>query len=582
MQQIENKPFVFLDKFKNLVQASSKTRYFVYYSGRGCGKSENVAAALILKAAMSPIRILCVREFQSSIAESVKSLLEGKIEQMGLSHLFFSTNSEIRCINGSEFIFKGLRTTNAANIKSIYNIRYAWCEEAETISNESLNILLPSVLRQPGSQIIFTFNPRFVDDAVYKMFIDQKPPPLSNITYLTFEDNPFFKQTPLEEQRLHDLEVMPRSEYEHKWEGKLRKMVENALFDERAIERSRYPDIPPRTEFYRVVISCDPATTNAEYSNEYGIVVCGAHTDGTYWVLDNATALHTPHSFAVEVERLYKEWDADGCVVETNQGGDFIKATLLTQNASLNIIEVRAAKDKIQRAAPVASMFSLSKIRLFDTPHTNMKHLVAQMSKITTQGYIGPKGSSPDALDAMVWGIYELAGLSQKDTEDTLFNMKYFEKQEGFDFRPSSPNLFVGMDAKEAVCIEYVIAENRKTERRLVVSDCFVVESSKLLDYLKKTDYGFIYLPEREMFYTSSPINSSFYDDTFKEDLDHLALESCEFIRRGFVFFEDMPKHSYTEFSGELLRIALGRFKLEQKKECLFTKTFGFLINENL
>lgn len=574
------KPFLIFNEFKSLIHTTADYRYFVYYGGRGGGKSENVAACLILISTMAVHRILCVREIQSSISESVKSLLEGKIEQMGLQHLFTSTRDEIRCINGSVFMFKGLRTSNAANIKSIFQVTFSWVEEAEVISKESLNLLLPSVLREPHSRIIFTFNPRYEDDCVYDMFLAKKPPLKSHIVNIDYRHNPFFKKSPLEEQRIHDLEVMPKSEYEHKWEGKLRKLAENSLFNERDIEQARYPDYPAREDFYRIVIAVDPATTHKEHSNEYGIVVVGSCCDGTYWALHNSSAVYTPFTFGLEVDRLYKLWNADSVVVETNQGGDFIKASLLTQNPLLNIEEVRASRDKIHRASPVASMLSLGKIRLYDSEESNIKGLIIQMNKITTQGYIGSKGASPDTLDAFVWGIYKLAGLSEKDTEDTIFNMNYFKKPEGFDFKPNKPDLFVGCSPEESVCIEFIICENKALERRISILNCFVLKTQNLLASLNTEKYNYIYIPEREMFYAGKLLNTSVYDDTYEENLDHLVLKTCEGIRGGKAFFEEMEKHQYKDLNGELLKIALGRFKLEQKKECLFTKTFCFLLDQ--
>lgn len=595
-----NKPFVIFEKFKTLIYTTALYVYYVFYGGRGGGKSENIAACLIIRMACSsfPLRVLCVREIQSSISESVKSLIEGKIEQMGLMHLFTFTRDEIRCINGGVFMFKGLRTSNAANLKSIYNIHVTWCEESEVLSKESLELLLPSVLRTPKSIIIFSFNPRYQDDPVYDMFLAKKPPKNAFIMKVGFEDNPFFKTSGLEAQRLHDLEVKPLSEYKHKWEGEIRKLSENSLFNEKAVEKARYPDHPPREEFYRIVIAVDPATTHKDYSNEYGIVVVGAHESGTLWMLENKTALHTPHSFACEVAELYNKWEAESVVVETNQGGDFIKATLLSQDSSLNVLEVRASRDKIYRAAPVAQLLSLGNIKLLDTPSSGAKTLMDQMSKVTTQGYIGPRGSSPDALDAFVWGIYELAGITEKDTEGTLFKLSYFDFQSGFDFRPPQSSLFICCDARYACCIEYERVESATIERRIVAKSCFIIETQDLIKAEMPNgksvgDYAEVYLPEREVFYNLTWENLIFYEDKLEEDLDHLALQTLEKIKQNALMFDpDFEKHNFKDARGNLLAVGLLRFKLSEKTQSssnpnssnrdifadLTTKTLCFLI----
>lgn len=582
---MENKPFAIFEQFKSLIHTTANYTYYAYYGGRGGGKSENVAACLILMSTMAVHRILCVREIQSSISESVKALLEGKIEAMGLSHLFEITRDEIRCINGSVFMFRGLRTSNAANIKSIFKVTLSWVEESETLSQESLSLLLPSVLRTPGAKIIFTFNPRYEDDPVYKMFISQKPPPKSKIVKINHSDNPFFKSSGLEEQRLHDLEVLPKSEYRHKWEGEIRKLSENSLFNERDIELARMIDRPNLKEFYKIVIAVDPATTHKDHSNEYGIVVCAAREDGTYWMLANHSKVHTPSSFAIEVDQLYKRWGAECAVVETNQGGDFIKSTLLQQNPKMNVIEVRASRDKVHRASPVANMLSLGKIKLLDTENSNYKHLIRQMSLMTTQGYIGPRGESPDALDAFVWGIYYLADLSEKDTEGTLFDTRWLNHQEGYDFRSPKPSLFICASSTEIACIEFKIAENNSLERKLVIIDCFIDEIAKTTEIVNDRKYESVWISERAAFYDigDSITNIIFYDDTFEDkDLDHLALQTCGILRQGFVFTENMKDRSYKDVFGNLLYIILGRYKLEQKWDCLVTKTFCFLVKECL
>lgn len=576
-------PFAIFEQFKSLIHTTANYTYYAYYGGRGGGKSENVAACLILISTMAVHRILCVREIQSSIGESVKALLEGKIEAMGLSHLFEITRDEIRCVNGSVFMFRGLRTSNAANIKSIFQVTFSWVEESETLSQESLNLLLPSVLRTPGAKIIFTFNPRYEDDPVYKMFISQKPPPKSKIVKINHDANPFFKASGLEEQRIHDLEVLPRSEYLHKWEGELRKLSENSLFNERDVELARMPDMPELGEFSKIVIACDPATTHKDYSNEYGICVCAMRKNGEFWLLANHSKVHTPSSFADEVDLLWSRWGAAAVVVETNQGGDFIKSTLLQKNPRLNIIEVRASKDKIHRASPIANMMALGKIKLLDTERSNAKHLIRQMANVTTQGYIGPKGSSPDALDAFVWGIYELANLSEKDTEATLFDLRWLDPQKGFDFRSHQCSAFICCDNSHFVAIEFKIAENNSLQRRLIVEHCTSDDLANLQEYVMDMRYESVWLCEREAFYNIHSANLVFYDDAYEDkDLDHLALQTCNVLRQHLVASEITRDAKYKDAYGNILHIFLSRFKLEQKQECLITKTLCLLVRETL
>lgn len=191
------------------------SRFKVMKGGRGSGKSRSAATALILQAASHPHRVLCAREIQKSIKDSVKRLLDDEIERLGLGDYFESTENEIRGKNGSLFIFAGLRG-NSASIKSMEGITRCWVEEAQTISQQSLNDLIPTI-RAPGSEIWFTYNPKTPDDPVDKMFVTDEPPPGSLIFNVNWQDNPWFPDVlrmEMEYDRKRDLD-----KYLHVWEG---------------------------------------------------------------------------------------------------------------------------------------------------------------------------------------------------------------------------------------------------------------------------------------------------------------------------------------------------------------------------
>lgn len=148
-------------------------RYLVFYGGRGSGKSHSVARSLLLRGRQQRIRILCTRELQKSIKDSVHKLLSDLIEQYGFTDYIVMKDSITNRITGSEFIFMGIRH-NVTEIKSTEGIDVCWVEEAQSITEESLGILTPTI-RKEGSQIIFTFN-RFNElDPVYERFVVQKP-----------------------------------------------------------------------------------------------------------------------------------------------------------------------------------------------------------------------------------------------------------------------------------------------------------------------------------------------------------------------------------------------------------------------
>lgn len=195
----------------------SPARYKVSYGGRGGSKSYTYARVLLTMARSRRLRILCTRELQNSIADSVHRLLESQIEVLGYRKLFDVKNTSIKAWNGSEFTFEGLRN-NVTKIKSMEGIDICWCEEAEKISDHSWETLIPTI-RNPGSEIWVSFNPDEETDPTYSRFITNTPPDTQLIP-VSWRDNPWFPDV-LERERQYLKRVDPDA-YEHVWEGKCR------------------------------------------------------------------------------------------------------------------------------------------------------------------------------------------------------------------------------------------------------------------------------------------------------------------------------------------------------------------------
>lgn len=234
------------EAFEGLFQPS---RYKCYYGGRGSGKSHSVASGLIYLAFVSerPLRIACYREIQKSIRDSSKRLLDDKISQMGLSWFFESTQNEIRGKNGSLFIFGGLRS-NPEAVKSTEGLDIAWIEEAATVSQTSLDILVPT-LRKPGSELWFTYNPRFATDPVDKMFRGGEPPPNAIIRKVNYNDNEFFPDV-LRDEMEWDKRRDP-DKYRHIWLGEYQANSEARVFKNWRIgDRDEFTEDPTRRFYY--------------------------------------------------------------------------------------------------------------------------------------------------------------------------------------------------------------------------------------------------------------------------------------------------------------------------------------------
>ena len=203
-----------------------ENRYLGAYGGRGSAKSHSVARMLISRAYTQKKRILCTREFQSSIKDSVHKLLSDVISEVGLNPWFDITQrSIISRTTGSEFIFKGLRR-DINEIKSTEGIDLCWVEEAQAVSETSWMVLIPTI-RRPKSQIIVTFNPWEETDATYQRFVI-KPPPNAIIKHVNFDSNPFFPDV-LDQERRHQLAEDEES-YNHVWLGECIKLSEARIF----------------------------------------------------------------------------------------------------------------------------------------------------------------------------------------------------------------------------------------------------------------------------------------------------------------------------------------------------------------
>jgi len=166
-------------------------RYRILYGGRGGSKSWGISRALLIKGIKAPIRVLCAREFQTSIKDSVHKLLSDQIYAMGLEAHYEITQNTIRGINGSEFIFAGIKN-NINGLKSIEGIDICWVEEANNVTSHSWEILAPTI-RKEGSEIWVSFNPELPTDETYKRFV-LNPPENAVVTKLNWSDNPYFPE----------------------------------------------------------------------------------------------------------------------------------------------------------------------------------------------------------------------------------------------------------------------------------------------------------------------------------------------------------------------------------------------------
>jgi hypothetical protein len=382
-------------------------RYKVLYGGRGGTKSWGVARALLIEGLRRPLRVLCAREFQNSIRDSVHKLLADQIDGLKLDGHYNVNQQTITGTNGTEFIFKGLKM-NAREIKSMEGIDVAWVEEAQVVSKESWDLLIPTI-RKENSEIWVTFNPDLEEDETYQRFVVH-PAPGSVVVKIGYQDNPWFPDV-LKAERDH-LRAVDLDAYENVWEGHCRKQVQDALWTRALLDANREP--APSNEYERngiiehsrrIVVAVDPSGCSGEddeRSDEVGIVVAAVGHDGFGRVLEDCSGRYSPDGWANAALRAYDRWQADRIVCEQNFGGAMVEHTIRTVRRTAPIKLVNASRGKVQRAEPVAALYQQGKVK-----HAGFfPELERQYCLFSASGYKGKR--SPDRADAAIWALTDL------------------------------------------------------------------------------------------------------------------------------------------------------------------------------
>lgn len=226
--------------FKPLLGPS---RYKGAYGGRGSGKSHFFAELAIERSIMARTDIVCIREVQQTLAQSVKKLLELKIEGMGLGPRFNILRDHIESDSGGRIIFQGMQTHTAESIKSLEGYEIAWVEEAQSLSQRSLDLLRPTI-RKAGSELWFSWNPNFPTDPVDVLLRGDSPPPDAVVVQANYRDNPWLPDV-LRAELEYDQRRDP-DKFAHVWLGEYQRNSESRVFRKWTVEEF---DRPPGTVF---------------------------------------------------------------------------------------------------------------------------------------------------------------------------------------------------------------------------------------------------------------------------------------------------------------------------------------------
>jgi phage terminase large subunit len=218
-------------------------RYKGAHGGRGSGKSHFFAESLVAECLKRRTRAVCVREIQRSLEQSVKRLIEDKIASLKVGSQFRILDSHIETPYDGIIIFQGMQNHTAESIKSLEGYRIAWVEEAQGLSKRSLTLLRPTI-REPGSELWFSWNPRSPRDAVDELLRKEKPPDAA-VVQANYESNPWFPQE-LRDEMEYDRRRDPER-YKHVWLGEYLTNSEARVFHNWRIEEFA---TPPDARFY--------------------------------------------------------------------------------------------------------------------------------------------------------------------------------------------------------------------------------------------------------------------------------------------------------------------------------------------
>ena len=370
-------------------------RFKIMHGGRGGGKSHTVAQVLLMLSMQRKMRILCIREVQKSIAKSSMQVLADYIERLGLSAYFDVQKTTIICrTTGSTFEFSGLQDHTADSIRSFEGADIVWVEEAHSVTANSWNILIPTILRKDGAEIWATFNPDQEDDYVYKRFVAGNDPH-AWVCAINWRDNPWFAEA-MNDERLQ-LKAANDDLYQHVWEGKCRSAA-GILFKRHWFKRFDLGQQPAKLNLYMATDYAgapDPDEPDADPDwTEHG--VWGVDQNGDLWAVDWWSGQEDPSVYIAAWLKLVKRhkplytFEEKGQILRTVDGS--IRTAMRRERTYAVRESLASAGKKADRALGFAAQASLGGVWIPNTEWGD--RLVNQLCAFT-----GQQGRTDDMVD---------------------------------------------------------------------------------------------------------------------------------------------------------------------------------------
>lgn len=333
-------------------------RYKGARGGRGSGKSHFFAELLIEDMLIDPhLMAVSIRETQKSLKYSSKLLIEQKIKALGQSSSFKVQQTEIKRIGGEGLIiFQGMQDHTADSIKSLEGFKRAWVEEAQSVSERSLQLLRPTI-RADNSEIWFSWNPEFDDDPVELLFKD--PDDEMVVVDVNYDKNPFWNAIS-EGERLRDKKKYSLAMYEHIWEGKYLTGDMGEVFKWSWFGTHEYP--ATYGGFERIVHSWDTAYKKDEHNDPSCCTVWGIKNNNAYLIYALNQRMEYPE-LKQSVVDIYESYPASAVLIEDKASGQsLIQELRLHTNVPVIPIKIAAGQDKITRASSATGAIEAGRV----------------------------------------------------------------------------------------------------------------------------------------------------------------------------------------------------------------------------
>lgn len=374
-------------------------RYRAAFGGRGSAKSWEFVNAAIFHAVTTPkLRVVFLREIMANLKESSLELVRNRLEHYGLLNTYFrEVDGAFIGRGGQKIMFIGLWKGNKPEgIKSLEGAGLTILEEAQEVRQASMDVLLPTILRTPISELWAIWNPRLATDPIDVFFRGPVKPKRAIVRKINHDQNPFFPEALRELMALDFAKDRLRAIWI--WLGGYMPSVQGAIWNRDGLDRAWHMGRLAEGGWGRVVVGVDPSGGG----DDVGIVAAAEYADG-FIVLEDATCpASSPFAWATAVAKCVERWRADCVVAEKNFGGDMVESTLRSADVKARVVMVTASRGKQVRAEPVAALYDQNRAR-----HREQFPLMeAEMLMTTPAGYQGEE--SPNRMDALVWAVTEL------------------------------------------------------------------------------------------------------------------------------------------------------------------------------